>query len=733
MRNNFTTLIITLIEGGNMSYLKEFQREISKRDFSKFMVLWEEYCTSDSVPSAEIVELLEMIKRSDFSKPMGKIVETIVPLIETLPSPDEMYSALKLVVDLQTTQSPKLAETALEHADRRYRSHQKYHDFLRLVGLRSKDQYQGALSALDLLTHLGEKKFVFHTGGWGVGEIIELSYLRETAVIEFENSPGKKNISFVNAMKTLIPLQDNHFLARRFGNPDALEKRAKEDPVAVIKMLLTDLGPKTAAEIKDEMCELVIPEADWTKWWSQARAKLKRDLLVDSPDNLKEPFKLRAESLSYEEEFFSQIGKKKAITDILANAHSFSKEHSQQLKSEPVRSSFIKTLSELEERQDLPLAQEVEIHLMKQTLFPDLPKKDLNKIFSKAPNIADLIGAIEIQQYKKQAWIWVRENKENWPELFVMALENPAASLLREYFIKELSSKKETLHQLVEDLLHHPSKNPELFFWFFQREILQKKLEIPLSIKPERGWEALLTLLSQIENLSSYADLTRKINQFLLQNRYQEVRKLFKTASLPFTKEFLLLASKCHSLSNQDQKSLLSLAAVHFPELAKAGGGTEKRDRHVLWTTKGAFEKIQERIRHIATVETIDNAREIEAARALGDLRENAEYKFAKERRARLQGEMRRLSEEMSQARILVPDDVSQKEVGVGSVVQVEDSQGKVTTYQILGPWDADPEKHILSSHSKLAEAMHNLSVGDTFGFKEETFTIKSLKTIFDL
>ena len=45
-------------------------------------------------------------------------------------------------------------------------------------------------------------------------------------------------------------------------------------------------------------------------------------------------------------------------------------------------------------------------------------------------------------------------------------------------------------------------------------------------------------------------------------------------------------------------------------------------------------------------------------------------------------------------------------EVGIGSIVEIADGRGKQTRYTILGPWDADPDKNILSFNSKFAQAM---------------------------
>lgn len=715
-----------------MGYLKEFQKEIGNRDFAKFMLLWEEYCTSDSAPVEEMKEILQMIKASDFAPHMGTAVELLIPLVQTLQSPDEAYVVLQPLFDLQTTNTPTLADLAVFHVERRYQNHPKYQDLLRLTGLRSKDHFQGALSAMDLLAHLKVGNFVFHTGGWGTGEVMELSYIREAVVVEFENSPGQKTVTFANSMKSMIPLSEKHFFARRFGDADNLEIEAKKDPVSVVKMLLTDVGPMSAAEIKDAMAELVIPESEWAKWWQQARSKLKKDLSVETPNSLKDPFVIRKQTLSHEEEFLKQLSKKKEIKDILATCHSFSKEHPQELKNPQVQAAFLNVLKDLEKKGNISISQEVEIHLMRKNLFADVKQADLTDLMNRAPNLVDMIEGMDILQYKKQILMWVRENRPNWPDLFLATLAASPASLIRDYLIKELTPEKDLLEKYVERLIVDPAQNPDLFYWLFTRFVIQKKTDVPTKDSKEKWWESLLILLNRIENISTSSDLTKKIYLILTADRYQEVRTLFKDSSFEFTKEFLLLSSKCHTLDDRDQKSLKSLAGVRFPNLVGPVVKSEQEDEAILWTTEKGFFKTQERIRHIGTVETVDNAREIEAARALGDLRENSEYKFAKERRSRLQGEMKHLSEQIARARIITSQDVSSDEVSPGSVVEIIDPKGVEITYKILGPWDADADMNVLSTQSKLAQAMLGMRAGDTFQFKDEKFKIKSLKTIFD-
>lgn len=128
-------------------------------------------------------------------------------------------------------------------------------------------------------------------------------------------------------------------------------------------------------------------------------------------------------------------------------------------------------------------------------------------------------------------------------------------------------------------------------------------------------------------------------------------------------------------------------------------------------------------------MEIIENAKEIEVARSYGDLRENSEYKFALEKRSRLQGELQTLSRQINLARILTKDDIVSNQVGVGTIVSLKDSHGKNITYTLLGPWDADVEKNILSFQSKLAQAMMGHEKGDSFDFQGEKYQVQSIKS----
>lgn len=207
---------------------------------------------------------------------LGRHIERIIPLWETCSDPEKSYQVIKSILDVQHAPSDVLAQTALNVLEKKFANAAKFQEKLKMVGLRSKDKIQGCIRNFELLDHLNKGNFVLHPAGWGVGEILDVSFLREECTIEFELIAGKKTISFATAFKTLEPIQKDHILARRFSDPDELEAYARKEPVEFMKKLLGELGPKTASEIKDELCDLVIPQEEWTKWWQQTRAKLKR-------------------------------------------------------------------------------------------------------------------------------------------------------------------------------------------------------------------------------------------------------------------------------------------------------------------------------------------------------------------------------------------------------------------------------------------------------------------------
>ena len=128
-----------------------------------------------------------------------------------------------------------------------------------------------------------------------------------------------------------------------------------------------------------------------------------------------------------------------------------------------------------------------------------------------------------------------------------------------------------------------------------------------------------------------------------------------------------------------------------------------------------------EQLRKIVEIDIPKNSKEIGIARSYGDLRENSEYKAAKEHQNIL---MRRQEEYEADLQQVQGTDFSAfvaEVAGVGTSVHIKDSAGAEERYNILGEWDGDEELSIISSKSALAQALTGHKAGDDVVIPEVT------------
>ena len=720
-----------------MAYLKDFRERIQHNDYPGFLKIWEEYCYGDQPEGEEIVQVLESIKASELAKPFGVHVDRVLALWRQLKGPEHTHEILRLLFDLQTTNSEELADLGTNYLKERYPSDSLFQEKLKLIGLRTRERFTGAIRNFELLTHFQKGNFVFHTAGWGTGEVLDVSYLREEVTVECEYVVGPQHFSFEKAFKTLVALPKDHFCSRRFGDPDGLEREARDNPAEVIRMLLRDLGPKNAAEIKEELCELVIPEDDWNRWWQAARTKIKKDTKIESPKEAKDRFRLRTEDVPHEVALHKALEEKPAVHALIQIVHTFLRDFPETLKNAEFRTSVAARLQEALNQDSISDSQRLQLLFLLDDLKVAGAHEKLSALVGETKNLSEVIAQIETMAFQKRIVQEARKARKDWKELYLELLFAVEQNVLRDFLLSELEegASNADLKKRINTLLVHPVSYPEQVVWYFQK-IIQPKSKLPLADRTGKGsfFESLLVLLDHLEQKPQQRDLAKKILALLTADRYKIVRDIFQEAEEAEIREYLLLATKCESFTDHDIKILHSLAEVVHPNLSRLrkSKGQPKQDDAIFWATEKGYQKTQQRVQQIATVETVQNAKEIETARGHGDLRENAEFKAALERRSRLQSELKFLSDQLAKARILTPEDVSVDEVGIGTVVHCKDSKGKHARYTILGPWEADPETRILSLQSKLAQAMKGRTVGEKFDFQGDAFTITAIDNYFD-
>jgi transcription elongation factor GreA len=108
-----------------------------------------------------------------------------------------------------------------------------------------------------------------------------------------------------------------------------------------------------------------------------------------------------------------------------------------------------------------------------------------------------------------------------------------------------------------------------------------------------------------------------------------------------------------------------------------------------------------------------DLPKEIQRARELGDLRENAEYQAAKERQTYLQARIGMLKRRIHEIALMNLDRIPHGKAGFGSTVTLRESTGADLVYQLVMPEDAKAENGLISTSSPIGRAILNKEEGD--------------------
>lgn len=135
--------------------------------------------------------------------------------------------------------------------------------------------------------------------------------------------------------------------------------------------------------------------------------------------------------------------------------------------------------------------------------------------------------------------------------------------------------------------------------------------------------------------------------------------------------------------------------------------------------TPRGYKLLEARLHRLMTVERPQNVEDIETARAHGDLSENAEYKYAKQRQSEIKFEIDRCNERLGKAQVIDPESLSGERVVFGATVELADVQtDEEYLYMIVGEDEADISSNLISVTSPIARGLIAKEEGDVAKIK---------------
>ena len=308
----------------------------------------------------------------------------------------------------------------------------------------------------------------------------------------------------------------------------------------------------------------------------------------------------------------------------------------------------------------------------------------------------------------------------DWAEVYVRIFPYSLSAGMLETL--KASGHEDKLRRMALDIIENYRDRREAFIW-----VVKNLREEPWFASLGVSYEKILITLIHILDISykeieNHRDTTenRKINKQVQSILFKDATlETFLLESRPETIERVYtLVSDVKDLDPAIKMTLRRKIVEKYPEI-KFGGEEEKAivSRGLIVTAE-KYEEKQRVLAEILEVEVPANQKEIAYALSLGDLRENAEYKAAKEKQDELNAKVAKLKNEIERAQIFDKSTITTGKVNFANIVTLQNELTyAVETYTILGPWESDPANNVISYLSPLGKKLLNHKVGERLSF----------------
>jgi transcription elongation factor GreA len=364
------------------------------------------------------------------------------------------------------------------------------------------------------------------------------------------------------------------------------------------------------------------------------------------------------------------------------------------------------------------------------TLIQTLTKEDALKISK----------ALENTDIKKGFKDLIRSHHPEAINILIGLLFEVPVKVNRSVFQNLVADEKYAeLNLFFETVCNKSKENPEVFLWV-AKSILSHTWKFDwLKVSEE---DLVLRVFRILKPLAKIEDKGTKLKNQAMDILFGKdnslLRDILTNADDEYVRKLFALFKEVPYVTDLEKDQLYALINELKPNIVWDEYDSEEDadddplanlPHDVVLVTRRAFNAKKLEFEHLVNVEMAENSRDIGEAQEKGDLRENAEYKAAMEKQAQLQAAIKRLEAELKSARILDLSDVKTEKVGIGTTVRLKNKQtGESVTYSILGAWDADTEKNIISYQSPLAKSLLGKHTGN-----EATLVFGSTETVYEV
>jgi len=544
---------------------------------------------------------------------------------------------------------------------------------------------------------------VVYMDGKGVGKVLEVNLALESFKVLFEKNLELR-VGFNGAPKLMKSLPVGHIQRRKMEEPAELKRRALDDPSEVLREVLqSEDRPLAGSDVK-KLLQGVVSDSQWNTFWNAAR---KHPQVIS--DNAKKTYQWAKSSAHAQDSVWDSFEAADPATQVTLLRREG--ERDPDLKSR-MADRLMEVASE-RYRAEPGLAIEIYLNLDRAGLPPGQVPFSPDRLVVDIKDLRSIFAGIKERSLREKVYLLVRDRRRDWPDLLTVAFLTETDSKGLDTLADALvTGSASSFDAIFEQLMSQPRKSPAAFVWLLERMADRQEW---LSRNPLRTIKQYLWSLSHDDFLPfraarmvPLADSGGTIPRLLSFLEHEQAELAIETLG------------KSASIQDYQRKPLITAIQLRFPSL-------QREEEAALYGTQEKIDAKRAELKKIAEEEIPVNRKAIETAREMGDLRENFEYHAARARHEQLSARAGKISEELRRVRPIDVGNVKGTEIVIGAKVTLENPTADLV-YTILGPWDSDPENHVLSNESEIAKGLLGRALGETVTIAGEQYKVGKIE-----
>ena len=500
----------------------------------------------------------------------------------------------------------------------------------------------------DALTDLVAAGFCTHRS-WGFGKITTVDTLMAKITIDFQSKPGHSmDLGF--AAKILQPLSSSHILARKATDLSGLKRMGALRHLELIKLVIESYGGKaTVAQIQESLVPDVIEE-DWKKWWSDAKKEMKSDGHFQLPVKKTEPIVYHAEELSPAEKLMSNIRDAKGLKAQLAAAGELYKGIGDVENKDAVLDEVVAILnSAIKNHLKIKPSLALEAVLLRDAIRTGSGVQSqedelvANDIFEKADSLAGVIEGLSAVKQKLALEAFREAHPDTWVDTYLKLINETGFRLVGEMVqILIDTGHFDKFKGNLTKLISKRKASTDLMLWIGKNR--------SDSFADILGPDVFHAMMAAIENDRFEDRKTSKLGDLILSEQ-ELITDLIGSADIELVEDLVRALQATNCFDDMDKRSLLGRIVKEFPSIQTMISGDQVREDNALIVSWPSLERRKLEYEELVKEKIPANSKEIAVARSYGDLRENHEFKAAKEMQKMLLSRKGELEFDLTRAR----------------------------------------------------------------------------------